>query len=79
MEGRECVGEGVTRDFQTSLCQGCETLERWQALSLLSSFPPSLIPLFSLILHRELDHNDISGTIEDTNGAFSGLDSLNKL
>lgn len=27
----------------------------------------------------ELDHNDISGTIEDTNGAFTGLDSLNKL
>ncbi|XP_058487122.1 leucine-rich repeats and immunoglobulin-like domains protein 1 [Solea solea] len=27
----------------------------------------------------ELDHNDISGTIEDTNGAFSGLDSLNML
>uniref|UniRef100_A0AAQ5YLM8 Ig-like domain-containing protein n=1 Tax=Amphiprion ocellaris TaxID=80972 RepID=A0AAQ5YLM8_AMPOC len=27
----------------------------------------------------ELDHNDISGTIEDTNGAFSGLDSLNNL
>lgn len=27
----------------------------------------------------ELDHNEISGTIEDTNGAFSGLDSLNKL
>uniref|UniRef100_A0A8C5FQA8 Leucine rich repeats and immunoglobulin like domains 1 n=1 Tax=Gadus morhua TaxID=8049 RepID=A0A8C5FQA8_GADMO len=27
----------------------------------------------------ELDHNDISGTIEDTNGAFSGLDSLNRL
>ncbi|XP_051932410.1 leucine-rich repeats and immunoglobulin-like domains protein 1 [Hippocampus zosterae] len=27
----------------------------------------------------ELDHNDISGTIEDTNGAFSGLDSLSKL
>ncbi|XP_047438665.1 leucine-rich repeats and immunoglobulin-like domains protein 1 [Mugil cephalus] len=27
----------------------------------------------------ELDHNDISGTIEDTNGAFAGLDSLNKL
>uniref|UniRef100_A0A7N6AM36 Ig-like domain-containing protein n=1 Tax=Anabas testudineus TaxID=64144 RepID=A0A7N6AM36_ANATE len=27
----------------------------------------------------ELDHNDISGTIEDTNGVFSGLDSLNKL
>uniref|UniRef100_A0A8C7ZID0 Leucine-rich repeats and immunoglobulin-like domains 1 n=1 Tax=Oryzias sinensis TaxID=183150 RepID=A0A8C7ZID0_9TELE len=27
----------------------------------------------------ELDHNDISGTIEDTNGAFSGLDRLNKL
>uniref|UniRef100_A0AAX7UFK4 Ig-like domain-containing protein n=1 Tax=Astatotilapia calliptera TaxID=8154 RepID=A0AAX7UFK4_ASTCA len=27
----------------------------------------------------ELDHNDISGTIEDTNGAFSGLDSLIKL
>ncbi|KAM6980845.1 leucine-rich repeats and immunoglobulin-like domains protein 1 [Aplochiton taeniatus] len=27
----------------------------------------------------ELDHNDISGTIEDTNGAFSGLDNLNKL
>ncbi|XP_041835604.1 leucine-rich repeats and immunoglobulin-like domains protein 1 [Melanotaenia boesemani] len=27
----------------------------------------------------ELDHNDISGTIEDTNGAFSGLDKLNKL
>ncbi|KAM9409703.1 leucine-rich repeats and immunoglobulin-like domains protein 1 [Pholidichthys leucotaenia] len=27
----------------------------------------------------ELDHNDISGTIEDTNGAFSGLDSLIRL
>ncbi|KAM9326761.1 leucine-rich repeats and immunoglobulin-like domains protein 1 [Gastrophryne carolinensis] len=27
----------------------------------------------------ELDHNEISGTIEDTNGAFIGLDSLNKL
>ncbi|XP_054880745.1 leucine-rich repeats and immunoglobulin-like domains protein 1 [Poeciliopsis prolifica] len=27
----------------------------------------------------ELDHNDISGTIEDTNGAFTGLDKLNKL
>lgn len=30
-------------------------------------------------LHRELDHNDISGTIEDTSGAFAGLDSLRKL
>uniref|UniRef100_A0A8C9W9E8 Leucine rich repeats and immunoglobulin like domains 1 n=1 Tax=Scleropages formosus TaxID=113540 RepID=A0A8C9W9E8_SCLFO len=29
--------------------------------------------------NRELDHNDISGTIEDTNGAFAGLESLNKL
>ncbi|XP_038627960.1 leucine-rich repeats and immunoglobulin-like domains protein 1 isoform X3 [Tachyglossus aculeatus] len=27
----------------------------------------------------DLDHNEISGTIEDTNGAFTGLDSLNKL
>lgn len=27
----------------------------------------------------ELDHNEISGTIEDTNGAFIGLESLNKL
>ncbi|KAM6256981.1 leucine-rich repeats and immunoglobulin-like domains protein 1 isoform 1-T1 [Porphyrio hochstetteri] len=27
----------------------------------------------------ELDHNDISGTIEDTNGAFTGLESLSKL
>ncbi|KAM9832699.1 leucine-rich repeats and immunoglobulin-like domains protein 1 [Aulostomus maculatus] len=27
----------------------------------------------------ELDHNDISGTVEDTSGAFSELDSLNKL
>ncbi|KAG8435877.1 hypothetical protein GDO86_007101 [Hymenochirus boettgeri] len=27
----------------------------------------------------ELDHNDISGTIEDTNGAFIGLENLNKL
>ncbi|XP_078517613.1 leucine-rich repeats and immunoglobulin-like domains protein 1 isoform X2 [Lissotriton helveticus] len=27
----------------------------------------------------ELDHNEISGTIEDTNGAFSGLESLTKL
>lgn len=27
----------------------------------------------------ELDHNDISGTIEDTNGAFAGLENLNKL
>lgn len=43
------------------------------------SFPLHLIPLFSLTLHRELDHNDISGTIEDTMGAFSGLDSLTKL
>ncbi|KAM8756384.1 leucine-rich repeats and immunoglobulin-like domains protein 1 [Acanthopagrus schlegelii] len=31
------------------------------------------------VRNLELDHNDISGTIEDTNGAFSGLDSLNKL
>uniref|UniRef100_A0A8B9LH69 Leucine-rich repeats and immunoglobulin-like domains 1 n=1 Tax=Astyanax mexicanus TaxID=7994 RepID=A0A8B9LH69_ASTMX len=30
-------------------------------------------------LRLELDHNDISGTIEDTNGAFAGLDSLRKL
>ncbi|XP_049633067.1 leucine-rich repeats and immunoglobulin-like domains protein 1 [Suncus etruscus] len=27
----------------------------------------------------DLDHNDISGTIEDTNGAFTGLDSLSRL
>lgn len=55
-------------------------LQRWQSPSLLSSFPLAFLPpLFSLILHRELDHNDISGTIEDTNGAFSGLDSLTKL
>lgn len=79
--GRE-NGEGVTHDFQAILCQGCITLQCWQSLPHSpSSLPPSifLIPLFSLILHRELDHNDISGTIEDTNGAFSGLDSLNKL
>ncbi|XP_061779809.2 leucine-rich repeats and immunoglobulin-like domains protein 1 isoform X1 [Nerophis lumbriciformis] len=31
------------------------------------------------VRNLELDHNDISGTIEDTNGAFSGLDSLSKL
>ncbi|KAM8868367.1 leucine-rich repeats and immunoglobulin-like domains protein 1 [Synchiropus picturatus] len=31
------------------------------------------------VRNLELDHNDISGTIEDTNGAFAGLDSLNKL
>lgn len=30
-------------------------------------------------LPRELDHNDISGTIEDTNGAFTGLENLSKL
>lgn len=77
------MGEGVTHDFQTSLCQGRETLQCWQTLSPFSSFPPLSFhlsyPPLSLILHRELDHNDISGTIEDTNGAFSGLDSLNKL
>ncbi|XP_062969402.1 leucine-rich repeats and immunoglobulin-like domains protein 1 isoform X2 [Cynocephalus volans] len=27
----------------------------------------------------DLDHNEIAGTIEDTSGAFSGLDSLSKL
>ncbi|KAM9098986.1 leucine-rich repeats and immunoglobulin-like domains protein 1 [Sarcophilus harrisii] len=27
----------------------------------------------------DLNHNEISGTIEDTSGAFTGLDSLNKL
>lgn len=78
------MGEGVTRDFQTVLCQGCVTLQRWQTLSLFYCSPPSppsifLIPPLFSFLHRELDHNDISGTIEDTNGAFSGLDSLNKL
>ncbi len=26
-----------------------------------------------------MDHNDISGIIEDTNGAFTGLENLNKL
>lgn len=31
------------------------------------------------LLPRELDHNEISGTIEDTSGAFTGLDSLSKL
>lgn len=36
-----------------------------------------LISFFFLC--RELDHNDISGTIEDTNGAFTGLENLNKL
>lgn len=34
---------------------------------------------FSCPLPRELDHNDISGTIEDTNGAFTGLENLSKL
>ncbi|XP_069332142.1 leucine-rich repeats and immunoglobulin-like domains protein 1 isoform X6 [Eulemur rufifrons] len=28
---------------------------------------------------QDLDHNEISGTIEDTSGAFMGLDSLSKL
>ncbi|XP_008586400.1 PREDICTED: leucine-rich repeats and immunoglobulin-like domains protein 1 [Galeopterus variegatus] len=27
----------------------------------------------------DLDHNEIAGTVEDTSGAFSGLDSLSKL
>lgn len=31
------------------------------------------------LLPRDLDHNEISGTIEDTSGAFTGLDSLSKL
>lgn len=62
-------GEGVTHDFHTGLSNA----------SVLAKPVLVLIPLFSLILHRELDHNDISGTIEDTNGAFSGLDSLTKL
>ncbi|XP_044531703.1 leucine-rich repeats and immunoglobulin-like domains protein 1 [Gracilinanus agilis] len=31
------------------------------------------------IKELDLNHNEISGTIEDTNGAFTGLDSLNKL
>lgn len=30
-------------------------------------------------LLRDLDHNEISGTIEDTSGAFTGLDNLSKL
>lgn len=30
-------------------------------------------------LLRDLDHNEISGTIEDTSGAFMGLDNLSKL
>lgn len=44
------VGWGVTRDFQSSLCQGCETLQRWQALSPVPSpsFHLSYPPLFSL-------------------------------
>lgn len=33
---------------------------------------------FCLLL-RDLDHNEISGTIEDTSGAFTGLDNLSKL
>lgn len=33
----------------------------------------------SYLLPRDLDHNEISGTIEDTSGAFTGLDSLSKL
>lgn len=68
-------GEGVTHDFETGL-RNAPVLAEPGPLLLPSLF---LIPLFSLALHRELDHNDISGTIEDTNGAFSGLDSLNKL
>lgn len=37
-----------------------------------------MLSLLSL-LPRDLDHNEISGTIEDTSGAFTGLDSLSKL
>lgn len=47
------------------------------AYHLTSSSASFLISFF--ILCRELDHNDISGTIEDTNGAFGGLENLNKL
>ncbi|XP_028335569.1 leucine-rich repeats and immunoglobulin-like domains protein 1 isoform X1 [Physeter macrocephalus] len=31
------------------------------------------------LVARDLDHNEISGTIEDTSGAFTGLESLSKL
>lgn len=37
------------------------------------------IELTVCLLPRDLDHNEISGTIEDTSGAFGGLDSLSKL
>lgn len=67
---------GVTHDFQTGLSNAPVLAKPVPALLLPSRF---LTPLFSLTLHRELDHNDIAGTIEDTNGAFSGLDSLTKL
>lgn len=43
-----------------------EGVENW-VMSCLSVFP------------RDLAHNEISGTIEDTSGAFTGLDSLSKL
>lgn len=43
-----------------------ERVENW-VVSCLSVFP------------RDLGHNEISGTIEDTSGAFMGLDSLSKL
>lgn len=69
-------GGWVTHDFQTGLSNASVLAKPVPVLLLPSRF---LIPLFSLILRRELDHNDISGTIEDTNGAFSGLDSLTKL
>lgn len=68
------VSEGVTHDFQTGLCNASVLAKPVPLLLPSLSYPP-----FSLILHRELDLNDISGTIEDTNGAFSGLDSLTKL
>lgn len=35
--------------------------------------------LASCLLLRDLDHNEISGTIEDTSGVFVGLDNLSKL
>ncbi|XP_023609805.1 leucine-rich repeats and immunoglobulin-like domains protein 1 [Myotis lucifugus] len=37
------------------------------------------VPLKSISMSRDLGHNEISGTIEDTSGAFTGLDSLSKL
>lgn len=73
-----------TRCVSGSVCVQPVTLNHMPAKSIETGprllYSISLHTLFlSLSVYRELDHNDISGTIEDTSGAFTGLKKLRKL